>query len=672
MEPTATSDLRVLQRVVMPVDRRPDVLPLYVDGGGARPQTAAGSDATTAERAVAAVAPADSTPTEDAFTMSPGEEGRRSGVVRAGRRVSFSTYFNAFPASYWRRWTTVDEVLLRVRIRGEAVVSVYRSTPRGQSLHIRSARVDDEAAARLEFSLPLTPFMDGGWYWFDITAGGRDATLEEADWSAVVDPDRLRSGRLSIGITTFNRPDFCVEQLRDLGRADDVMEVLDEIFVVDQGTRRVEDHPDFAEASKGVAGRLRVIEQGNLGGSGGFSRAMDETVRASGSRYVLLLDDDIVTEPEGILRAVAFADLARTPTIVGGHMFNLYDRSALHAFGETVAKFRWFWGPAPHTRHGHDLAYRSLRNTPWLHRRIDVDYNGWWMCLIPTDVVREVGLALPAFIKWDDAEYCLRAGAAGYPTVSMPGVAVWHVAWQDKDDALDWQAYFHRRNRILSALLHSPYDRGGGLVRDSFEAQVRHLLCMQYSTAEMGLTAIGDLLDGPERLHPDMMGKLAEVRELRKGFADAQTHGDVASFPPVRRRKPPRKEGEHARPDSRLTALTLAALGFTRQALPVRDLARRHPQRAVPHQDVHWSLLSKVDSAVVSTADGTGASWYKRDPERFRSLLHRSITVHARLLREWPRLRERYRAALPELTSPDRWRKTFETSNGPSDSGAGS
>ncbi|MGH3327844.1 MAG: glycosyltransferase [Streptomycetales bacterium] len=668
----ATSELRVLQRVVLPVDRRPDVLPLYVDGGSPRPKTAARSDDATVEAAVAAGAPADAAPAEDAFTMAPGEAGRHSGVVRAGRRVSFSTYFNAFPASYWRRWTTVEEVLLRVRVRGEAVVSVYRSTPRGQSLQIRSVHVDDTAGTRLEFSLPLTPFMDGGWYWFDVTAGGRDATLEEADWSAAVHRDRLRPGRVSIGITTFNRPDFCVEQLRDLGQACDVMEVLDEVFVVDQGTERVEDHPDFAEASKGVAYRLRVIEQGNLGGSGGFSRAMDETLRANGSRYVLLLDDDIVTEPEGILRAVTFADLARTPTIVGGHMFNLYDRSALHAFGETVAKYRWFWGPAPHTGHGHDLAYRSLRNTPWLHRRIDVDYNGWWMCLIPTDVVREVGLALPAFIKWDDAEYCLRAGAAGYPTVSMPGVAVWHVAWQDKDDAIDWQAYFHRRNRILSALLHSPYDRGGRLVRDSFEAQIRHLLCMQYSTAAMGLMAIEDLLDGPERLHPDMLRKLAEVRELRKGFADARAQGDVASFPPVRRRKPPRKEGERVRPGSAMGALTLAAVGFTRQALPVRDLARRHPQRAVPHQDVHWSLLSTLDSAVVSTADGSGACWYQRDRRRFRSLLLRSLTVHSRLLREWPRLRERYRTAMPELTSPDRWRETFDASDPSSPPGAGS
>ena len=110
---------------------------------------------------------------------------------------------------------------------------------------------------------------------------------------------------------------------------------------------------------------------------------------------------------------------------------------------------RWFWGPAPQTNHGHDFAQRSLRSTTWLHRRVDVDYNGWWMCLIPTRVIREIGLSLPMFIKWDDAEFGLRAGEAGYPTVTLPGVAVWHVPWTEKDDTLDWQAYFHERNRLV-------------------------------------------------------------------------------------------------------------------------------------------------------------------------------------------------------------------------------
>ena len=48
------------------------------------------------------------------------------------------------------------------------------------------------------------------------------------------------------------------------------------------------------------------------------------------------MDDDIVVEPESIIRLLTFADRCKTPTIVGGHMFDLYDRTVLHTFGEVV------------------------------------------------------------------------------------------------------------------------------------------------------------------------------------------------------------------------------------------------------------------------------------------------------------------------------------------------
>jgi galactofuranosylgalactofuranosylrhamnosyl-N-acetylglucosaminyl-diphospho-decaprenol beta-1,5/1,6-galactofuranosyltransferase len=343
-------------------------------------------------------------------------------------------------------------------------------------------------------------------------------------------------------------------------------------------------------------------------------------------------------------------------------MFSLYDRSVLHAFGETVAPYNFWWDAAPRTKQGHDFGRRSLRHTPWLHRRVDVDYNGWWMCLIPTATVRELGLALPVFIKWDDAEYGLRAREAGFPVVSLPGVAVWHIPWQDKNDAVDWQAYYHLRNRLVAALLHSQYPRGGSVVTENLEFQIRHLLSMQYSTALLRLLAIEDILSGPEHLHRDLATKTGQLRELRSRFPDSQSQADIENFPRVRRLKPPRRGKEPTSPSNKVGLLVKAALGAVRQIRPVGELAHRHPQLVVPYQDAEWWLLSNVDGALVSSADGTSTSWYQRDPEQFRTLLQRSAKLHARLLRDWPTLSERYRAAAAEFTSPEEWRKTFDGS----------
>src|SRR6201995_698721 len=41
--------------------------------------------------------------------------GRTGLEIPSDPEVSFAAYFNAFPASYWRRWTTLDTVQLRLR-----------------------------------------------------------------------------------------------------------------------------------------------------------------------------------------------------------------------------------------------------------------------------------------------------------------------------------------------------------------------------------------------------------------------------------------------------------------------------------------------------------------------------------------------------------------------------
>ena len=630
---------RVVARVVLPVDGDLDVLPLYVDG-----------------EHVPAPAVDDAPAAPVASTQHPDQVlGRRAYRLAPGQRASFATYFNAFPAGYWRRWTVVDSVTVRVWTRGEGTLIVYRSTARGATARVGSYPLSGDTERAVD--LPLKGFGDGGWYWFDLVAGQDELRLIEADWR--VEEQGVPRGSATIGITTFNRPTYCTALLEQLA-SDEIDGYVDEVLVIDQGTSAVRDDAAYPAAAARLGSMLRLVEQPNLGGSGGFSRAMLETLDVDRSSYVLLLDDDVVCEPEGIARAVAFADHARRPTIVGGHMFSMYQRSVLHAFAEVVIPWQFRWAAADPTRHDHDLATSNLRSTPWLHRRMDVDYNGWWMCLIPVDVLRDIGLSLPLFIKWDDAEYGLRAAAAGYPTVSLPGAAVWHVPWTDKDDSVDWQAYFHARNRFVAALLHSPFAFGGRMVRESLAIQVKHLLGMQYSAAALRQQALRDVLAGPERLHQELPHKLAEVRAARAAHPDAQVRPDPEEFAAVRRGRPRKRDLVTARPVGSLATVTAAVGGLVRQALPVQGSSAEHPERHIPAVDAGWWSLSRLDSALVSTTDGTGVSWHRRDRGWALRALRESTALHQRLLREWPSLARRYRAALADLAGQDAWRNTLE------------
>jgi galactofuranosylgalactofuranosylrhamnosyl-N-acetylglucosaminyl-diphospho-decaprenol beta-1,5/1,6-galactofuranosyltransferase len=182
---------------------------------------------------------------------------------------------------------------------------------------------------------------------------------------------------------------------------------------------------------------------------------------------------------------------------------------------------------------------------------------------------------------------------------------------------------------------------------------------MQYSAAELRLWALEDILSGPDHLHRDLPTKLAEIRAFRSGQDDSVIQKDPLAFPPPTRTKPPKRGKDPTEPRGSLGRYTAAATGLVRQFRPVKETSRDRPEARVPAMDVRWWLLSQFDSAVVSTADGSGASWYKRDPKRFTDIMRRSVAVHQRLALEWDELAERYRDAIPEITGPDAWTRTW-------------
>jgi len=91
----------------------------------------------------------------------------------------------------------------------------------------------------------------------------------------------------------------------------------------------------------------------------------------------------------------------------------------------------------------------------------------------------------------------------------------------------------------------------------------------------------------------------------------------------------------------------------------VRELSREYPETELPAMDAKWYRLAKYDSVIVSMNDGTSAALYQRDPEKYRELLRKTLEIHNRLRREWPRLAAEYRAQLAEVTSPEAWDETF-------------
>jgi galactofuranosylgalactofuranosylrhamnosyl-N-acetylglucosaminyl-diphospho-decaprenol beta-1,5/1,6-galactofuranosyltransferase len=567
--------------------------------------------------------------------------------------VSFAAYFNAFPASYWRRWTTLKSVVLRAELTGTGRVDVYRTKATGARIFIEGkafASEDGEPAA-VELEISLEPFEDGGWIWFDITTDSA-VVLNSAGWYAPVPAPG--DANVAVGIPTFNRPGDCVNALRALTSDSLVDRVISAVIVPDQGTRKLRDHPEFADAAAPLGNRLSVHDQPNLGGSGGYSRVMYEALKNTDCQQILFMDDDIRIEPDSVLRVLAMNRFAKAPTLIGGQMLNLQEPSHLHIMGEVVDRSNFMWTSAPHTEYDHDFARYPLNDNNYrsnlLHRRIDVNYNGWWMCMIPRQVAEELGQPLPLFIKWDDADYGLRAGEHGYPTVTLPGAAIWHMAWSDKDDAIDWQAYFHLRNRLVVAAMHWDGDVNG-LVRSMVKATLKHLACLEYSTVAIQNKAIDDFLAGPEHIFSILESALPEVHRIRKSYPDAVVVPAASDLAP-----PSEQLNKRIKPPVAKVAIGYHLIRGIAHNLKKADPAHhRVPQLNVATQDSRWFLLYRYDGVTVTTADSRGVVYRQRDRAKMLTLLLASLRRARKVAARFDEMRRTYREALPVLSSKQKW-----------------
>ncbi|WP_018024981.1 glycosyltransferase [Corynebacterium ulceribovis] len=605
---------------------------------------------------------------------------RTSATLAEGSEISFATYFGAFPASYWRRWSQLDNVILRVEVSGEARVDVYRSKFDGTRIAVTGSVIDtDESGTGLvEFDLSLAPFEDGGWLWFDITCE-TDVELISAGWWAphAPKPQIMPDGReiapsdkrVTIGIPTFNRPKDAVAALEALASDPEVDAIIDLMLMPDQGTAHPADEPGFDAITEHFGDRFKLFLQGNLGGSGGYSRIMYEALEQGDSPFILYMDDDIAIEPDSILRAVQAGRYCTTPSIIGGQMLNLLEPSRLHTMGERVNRHTFMWEGAPHVHYGHDFAKYPLTNQEVvhqkgsfvpqdnrdMHRRIDAEFNGWWMCMFPRIVAEEMGQPLPLFIKWDDTEYSLRAAASGFSTITWPGIAIWHMSWGDKDDDIDWQAYFHLRNRmIVAAMYHDgPVD---GIIKNLRKSLAKHLMCLEYSTIAIETEALRDFLAGPEQLFDILESSLPRINAMRKEYVDAQKVSSAADLPD------PSGADIISTDDvlPRKTKLIAAAKGLLHSLKPANPAHHVIPQANLVRLENRWYNLARLDGATVTTADGSAVYYRKRDRDLAKQLGAEAWAVQKEVKERFDEMRERYRDAMPELTSRESWKKVFD------------
>ncbi|CCQ14425.1 putative glycosyl transferase family 2 [Rhodococcus sp. AW25M09] len=560
--------------------------------------------------------------------------------IEANSKVDTNTYFGRFPASYWQRWTAVAEVRVSLSYNGSGRFSLIASDADGRNRTVAAVDVDGSGTTELEGALDR--FVDGGALWLRFETDKGALNIRDLAWT-VDSPAKIRPA--AVVICTYNRADECAETVASLGNDTQVVDGLDAVYVVDQGTDLVEKRAKFQDTAHVLQDKLVYIRQPNLGGAGGFTRGMYEVTEVVGAEHanVVLMDDDILCEPETVLRINAFANMTVDPAIVGAQMLGLFhpDRVLVGAEHADLT------GPKVGIPATNALVNASVVKKKQ-EIRVDAGYNGWWTCLIPSEIIAQIGYPLPLFFQWDDVEYGMRARGRGFATVTLPSAGVWHAdfSWKDWDE---WHRYFNIRNGLLTAALHSDFD-GRVLFRSLSRDLLRFLVGMQYGLAFTQIKAIEDFLNGPAAFDDGGVEAASGIRRERAKFAETIRHS-AAHAPDLQSAD---YQIANAAPWPSMEGLVLAK----RLLQQLRGRLNPHPV-AIASRDAHWWHVSLFGHAVVTDASQEGVRVRRHNPELMRELLVRGLRAQWKLRRNAPVVREQYRDAFAEMTSRSNWARLF-------------
>jgi galactofuranosylgalactofuranosylrhamnosyl-N-acetylglucosaminyl-diphospho-decaprenol beta-1,5/1,6-galactofuranosyltransferase len=568
--------------------------------------------------------------------IGPRMRGRRTLILPRGRVMRTDTWFNAFFERYWREYTQIQQLALRVRVSGAGVLRLYRRTSEHKQRLLQEIHFSGRnRELHVEVSDSSVPADGIGLLFLEIEAHSSPLQLHEAEWLAgevVTHPVRLVAAFCS-----FNRAPLLLRNITTLFSDPAAAEVLESVIVVDQGFEKVHDHPGYAALMHTAAGRIHLVEQANYGGAGGFTRCLLEARKATSANHIVLMDDDALLEPESILRAAAFLSLARSDLAVGGHML---DPRRPHELTETGSRYR-----PEHLRIDEPSRRRVDRAddlTPFLEPQAR-HYNGWWFFAFPLAVLDRAGLPMPLFLRGDDLEFGCRLLRSGVPTVSLPGVAVWHEPFERKGRG--WHAFYELRNQLIVGALHFPTVRAATVARRFFSRLLDELLAYDYYESWLLCEAATVYLRGPESLrHPPRYVHHSLQAKQAKLAPRMQPRDNT---PQAALRRPP--------------SITSGIARLWRLWLVLRNLMRPSPAPETPMQYVlrgpgeQWYDIAGADVIGVEELHRDKLVMLRRSRGRFVRLLLRGAWIALGLLVSHHRVVRRWRTGAPELTSREFW-----------------
>lgn len=237
---------------------------------------------------------------------------------------------------------------------------------------------------------------------------------------------------IGIIICNYNKQDFIIPCIQSI--LDSSIQNFD-VYVVDNAS---EDH-SVDKIQEIFGGQVNLlVNQRNFGGSGGFNTGMRAALK-KGYRYLMLMDNDIVADPQAIEALFSFME-AHTEVGMAGSKVYFMD------FPDRI------WGYGGHIDFTSYIQKDHFKNATDGQGIPDVDFSCDYVAacslIARTEAIEKIGL-MPEdnFIYWDDMEWGWQFRQAGYKVAVCGASKIWHKAG-GRNAGNTFINYYMWRNRI--------------------------------------------------------------------------------------------------------------------------------------------------------------------------------------------------------------------------------
>lgn len=409
--------------------------------------------------------------------------------------ILFDGYFNLFYLEKYHEYCDIRKLELRLVVRGIKKIVLMHDREAIREVSVENMSVVPE--------LPYDEYRDGV-FWFKAEPVDIDG-----DWEIMGvfegEVNVIRDVRVAIGICTFKREKYVLRNLeRMLGYFSDNSDIraFFHVFLVDNGRTlsSLEEFIKLRDKACEIGGDsfLTLIENRNTGGTGGFTKVMEEAIAKKeelGLTNLMLLDDDAVFDPEIFLRLVGFLKALNSEyedITVGGAMWREDMPYMLYAFGEHHYKFNVNSPAHMLDLRDFDICMRSELTCSSVEKSL---YSGWWCCTYSMKIITKENLPMPLFIHFDDILFC-RQHSEGRIAL-IPSIGVWHQGFELRFPGVNH--YYNTRNQLITAAVMDDIS-SFEVARWAAKQLTAPLLTLRYEEMNLAYHGIKDFLKGPEWL----------------------------------------------------------------------------------------------------------------------------------------------------------------------------